>query len=284
MDTQKIWFESPRFILSDINLIPNESQTFDEKLNALTRLIIVISVILLLFKCKNWYLFLIFGLIIVIGIHTTKTKSDTIDFFNENMEDFSFYSTEDVLLVNQKMVENEVTYISEKMTETEEKSQSEEINRTEEKSQNKIVEFEENQKNIESEEKSLEDTMSKSQVNIVKKSENVNHKPVEIVNGERVVKHDFDQKPKVTQFRSKGKNVKSGRKVLQIQKEEPAYRFNMRGNRKSGNRNVQSPKRVEVDPKRNDGLTMGMKGSVVDNSDEIRVIEEQRKNFMNLLN
>ena len=63
---KKFWFDNISELFSDSDIIINNSLSVEEKMNALSRITIYIFFLLLIFKCKNSFLFLIFSLLIII--------------------------------------------------------------------------------------------------------------------------------------------------------------------------------------------------------------------------
>ena len=60
------WIEDPKVLFNTFELIPNGKMTDAERLNAMTRVIIIIAAIMFLFKFPVWWLFLSLGLMVVI--------------------------------------------------------------------------------------------------------------------------------------------------------------------------------------------------------------------------
>lgn len=74
-DCKKVfWLESPDCLFSNAQIIPNQNMSLEERMNAITRLIIIVFVILLIMKHKNALAFLIVGLIIVIIAYYSQKK------------------------------------------------------------------------------------------------------------------------------------------------------------------------------------------------------------------
>ena len=67
-DGIKFWLENPISLFQDLDILPNPTMTNDEKLNALTRAIIIISAIMFAFRFPTWWLFLFVGILVVIVI------------------------------------------------------------------------------------------------------------------------------------------------------------------------------------------------------------------------
>lgn len=66
---ERFWLEEPISLFYSANLIPQCTMTVAERLNALTRLILVITLILYLFCLGQWWLFLILGILLVIVLY-----------------------------------------------------------------------------------------------------------------------------------------------------------------------------------------------------------------------
>lgn len=60
------WFEDPSAIFQTFDIIPNSNMTDAERLNAMTRVIIIISAIMFVIKFPAWWIFLVLGIIVVI--------------------------------------------------------------------------------------------------------------------------------------------------------------------------------------------------------------------------
>lgn len=90
---EKFWLEEPRDIVARISLLPNPNDTWEQKLNAITRLIFVVAIILFLLKWKYWSVFLVLGLVFIVFIYLTKQeKSDIFEHFDEDMKNFTYYN------------------------------------------------------------------------------------------------------------------------------------------------------------------------------------------------
>lgn len=63
------WVSNPLKLFEDINVIPNENQPYEQRMNTLTRLILLIAIVLYLFKVKGSLQFLIFGIVIIIILY-----------------------------------------------------------------------------------------------------------------------------------------------------------------------------------------------------------------------
>lgn len=72
----KFWVNDPCILLTDFNLIPNSSLTQNEKLNALTRIVLIVSIIMYFIEYKQWYLFSIIGLLMILLIKLSDSKQE----------------------------------------------------------------------------------------------------------------------------------------------------------------------------------------------------------------
>lgn len=66
MDCEKFWFEHPPAILHNFEILPEKSMCMDAKLNALTRLAIIISIILYFAKIEEWKYFAIGSIVFIL--------------------------------------------------------------------------------------------------------------------------------------------------------------------------------------------------------------------------
>ena len=62
----KFWVEDPCILLRDLNIFPTFDMTRNEKLNSLTRLSIIITIVMYLMDYKQWFTFLLLALLIII--------------------------------------------------------------------------------------------------------------------------------------------------------------------------------------------------------------------------
>lgn len=65
---EKFWLEDPSALFQSLTLIPQCDMSIPERLNALTRLILVITLILFFLRLC-WWLFLLLGIIMVIILY-----------------------------------------------------------------------------------------------------------------------------------------------------------------------------------------------------------------------
>lgn len=60
------WFEDPSVLFHSFDVVPNNNMTDAERLNAMTRIIIIIAAIMFIVKFPAWWIFLALGLIVVV--------------------------------------------------------------------------------------------------------------------------------------------------------------------------------------------------------------------------
>jgi hypothetical protein len=60
------WFEDMSSLFKTIDIIPNETMTDAERLNAMTRVVILISAIMFILKVPIWWFFLSMGLLVTV--------------------------------------------------------------------------------------------------------------------------------------------------------------------------------------------------------------------------
>lgn len=74
MDQNKFWLEDPCVLVTDFNIIPNAKLTLNEKLNALSRLVLIISGGMYAMEYKYWSTFLLVGILIILVIKVLGDK------------------------------------------------------------------------------------------------------------------------------------------------------------------------------------------------------------------
>lgn len=62
---EKFWLEDPSVLFTNLEVVPKKDMTQNEKLNAMTRLIVVVSLVLLVMNKPWWVTFLIVGVVAV---------------------------------------------------------------------------------------------------------------------------------------------------------------------------------------------------------------------------
>lgn len=66
MECEQFWLESPVALFDSLDIVPEKSMCINSKLNAATRLAILISIVLYVAKIKEWRLFLGGALIFIV--------------------------------------------------------------------------------------------------------------------------------------------------------------------------------------------------------------------------
>nr|QBK86243.1 MAG: hypothetical protein LCMAC102_00380 [Marseillevirus LCMAC102] len=84
-EKKKFWIEDPCILLT--NIFPITEMSRAEKLNALTRLAIVITIIMYFMKYEHWLIFLVLSVFIIIVLQYAGSKKD------DNVEDFTIVPT-----------------------------------------------------------------------------------------------------------------------------------------------------------------------------------------------
>jgi hypothetical protein len=65
-DKEKFWVHDPCVLVTDLRFVPTANMTKDEKLNALTRLIVIVAVVLYFMKVTQWSIFLLVSLLVIL--------------------------------------------------------------------------------------------------------------------------------------------------------------------------------------------------------------------------
>jgi hypothetical protein len=71
----KIWFENITDLFCDFKIIPTTDMTLEQQLNSLTRLVLILFIIILLFNIKQSLIFLTISLILIIIIYYLQKKN-----------------------------------------------------------------------------------------------------------------------------------------------------------------------------------------------------------------
>lgn len=93
---ERFWLEEPRDLLARFDILPRSTDTWEQKLNSVTRLIILITVILVALKWKHWLTFLLIALILIVFVYLLKQKDPDnhhiglMEHFNEGTN-FKYY-------------------------------------------------------------------------------------------------------------------------------------------------------------------------------------------------
>lgn len=72
----KFWVEDPCVLITDFNFIPNKDKSKNSNLNAITRSILVATVILYLLECTFWLNFLLISILIVVILKYMKKDGE----------------------------------------------------------------------------------------------------------------------------------------------------------------------------------------------------------------
>lgn len=71
----KIWFKNPQILFSDFKIIPTSNMNIEEQLNSITRLILIIFIIILIFNLQKGLIFLFVALLFVLIIYYLQKKN-----------------------------------------------------------------------------------------------------------------------------------------------------------------------------------------------------------------
>lgn len=94
---ERFWLEEPKDLFRRFTILPCHQDTFEEKLNTVTRLIIIITIVMYLLKWKHWFTFLIIALCVLVAIYLMKPEHhDLIEHFNEDLDNFTYYGEQEV--------------------------------------------------------------------------------------------------------------------------------------------------------------------------------------------
>jgi len=69
MKHQTFWLENPKYLFSDVRVLPKNDMTLEGQMNCLTRLVILVFLILFLVGYKQSVLFLILSIIFIIILY-----------------------------------------------------------------------------------------------------------------------------------------------------------------------------------------------------------------------
>ena len=64
----KFWLEDPCILFTDICVFPTKEMSKEERLNALTRLALIISLVMYIMEYTNWFTFLVLALLIIFAL------------------------------------------------------------------------------------------------------------------------------------------------------------------------------------------------------------------------
>ncbi len=88
--SERFWLEDPRNLINKGTVLPSHHDSFEEKLNAVTRLVIIITIILAIVKWRHWQTFIVISLISIVAVYLNKGSS-LVEHFDEDLKDFSYY-------------------------------------------------------------------------------------------------------------------------------------------------------------------------------------------------
>jgi len=73
----EFWIDNINVLFNNFNIFPNSDMTISQQFNALTRLSIILTIILLLYKYKYAVIFFIVSILIIILLYRKKIKEET---------------------------------------------------------------------------------------------------------------------------------------------------------------------------------------------------------------
>ncbi len=77
----KFWIDDPCILITNFNIIPDSKLSLNQKLNALTRIVLIASGVMYAMEYKYWFTFLTVGLLIIFGIKAvSQSKTQTEGF------------------------------------------------------------------------------------------------------------------------------------------------------------------------------------------------------------
>ena len=79
--TCQFWLDDFHCLFKNISLFPEKSQNEAERLNSMTWIIIIVSLVLWGFRVRYWWLFLIIGLILVFILYLSWKSYSPISHF-----------------------------------------------------------------------------------------------------------------------------------------------------------------------------------------------------------
>lgn len=90
---EEVWVESPADILKRLVLLPSRGYSFGAKVNALTRLLIVVVVILAVLKWRYWPAVLTIGIFLILFLYLLKAGNVEIEHFDDDMSGLKPHTT-----------------------------------------------------------------------------------------------------------------------------------------------------------------------------------------------
>jgi len=83
------WFEDPSVLFQTFEIMPNQEMTDAERLNAMTRVIIIITAIMFIVKFPLWWMFLVIGIISVIVLwYIIKGRSEEYENYHMRQTEY----------------------------------------------------------------------------------------------------------------------------------------------------------------------------------------------------
>lgn len=76
MNATKFWLDDPKSLFNSLDVIPNDAMTIPEKLNALTRLLIIVTIGLYIVGYTQAPYILLFGLLLIIAVRCYKSREE----------------------------------------------------------------------------------------------------------------------------------------------------------------------------------------------------------------
>ena len=74
---EKFWLEDPTWLIRSLQIFPREGMYEAQRLNALTRLVIVIAIILIFVPLASWIIFLISGLVLIVILYWLSRRNES---------------------------------------------------------------------------------------------------------------------------------------------------------------------------------------------------------------
>lgn len=76
-NSETFWVENPRSLFQSLHILPNCGMTDSERLNAMTRIVLIVTALLFLLKVGNWWLFFFLGIMMVVVLwYTTIPRTE----------------------------------------------------------------------------------------------------------------------------------------------------------------------------------------------------------------
>jgi hypothetical protein len=93
-DDKEFWLKHPFNLISQFNILPKSENSLSKNLNNITRLVLIIFIILVIFKSKYSISFLVVSLVLIILVYLLFNKKDNDELLNEQINENkkSFYS------------------------------------------------------------------------------------------------------------------------------------------------------------------------------------------------